>query len=99
MRAMPLGVGFLFCDFCHWDVCYPSAITPIAKGRNTFCFVSMKHYICTGGCKGVSQNPGNCETSTCLLYGQPLEKCTCEDGKHGGAFEEEDIEFEEGKDE
>ncbi|OGI98616.1 hypothetical protein A3H53_01205 [Candidatus Nomurabacteria bacterium RIFCSPLOWO2_02_FULL_40_10] len=49
----------------------------------------MSHYICTGGCKGESVNPGVCQTSTCLDYTQPLKECDCEDGKHYGSFEEE----------
>ena len=53
----------------------------------------MKHYICTGGCEGVSEAPGVCTTPDCPGRQEPLEECNCEDGKHFGAFEteEEDI--------
>jgi hypothetical protein len=47
----------------------------------------MKHYICTGGCKGESDHPGVCKTEECPLYGHELKECDCADGKHHGAFE------------
>lgn len=47
----------------------------------------MSHYICTGGCRGVSDNPGVCEDENCSKHNQPLEKCDCTDGKHFGAFD------------
>ena len=50
----------------------------------------MSHYICTGGCKGVNENPGSCQDEECLNYGEPLEECECPDNKHGGAFDEID---------
>ncbi len=50
----------------------------------------MAHYICTGGCKGVSDNPGTCQASDCPKNNQPLKECNCTDDKHGGAFEKED---------
>lgn len=43
----------------------------------------MTHYICKGGCKGVSDEFGFCESSTCAKNGEMLEECDCEDGKHG----------------
>ena len=43
----------------------------------------MEHYICDGGCGGVSNKPGVCDTSGCTDFGRPLEKCSCQDGKHG----------------
>ena len=49
----------------------------------------MVHFICTGGCKTISDRPGACESPTCPEYGEPLKECDCEDGKHYGAFEEE----------
>jgi len=42
----------------------------------------MPHYVCTGGCKGVSETPGTCQTETCPLHGHDLKECNCEDGKH-----------------
>ena len=54
-------------------------------------FISLKkvnanklniHYICSGECKGVSNNPGNCQAAHCSMYGKPLIMCDCEDGKH-----------------
>ena len=47
----------------------------------------MEHYICTGGCKGVSNNPGTCQAADCPKHEHPLEKCDCADGKHHGAFD------------
>ncbi|MFA6365441.1 MAG: hypothetical protein WCW78_03510 [Candidatus Paceibacterota bacterium] len=44
----------------------------------------MKHYICTGGCGGVSDKPGVCQTKICPKHGKPLEECDCTDGKHYG---------------
>ncbi|MDO8514799.1 MAG: hypothetical protein Q7S50_04610 [bacterium] len=42
----------------------------------------MKHYICTGGCEGVSEKPGDCQALACPKYGKPLSECNCENGKH-----------------
>jgi len=42
-----------------------------------------KHYICTGGCKGVSETPGVCQAEGCPNHGKPLEECSCTDGLHG----------------
>ncbi|MDO8536754.1 MAG: hypothetical protein Q7R94_00720 [bacterium] len=44
----------------------------------------MKHYICTGDCKGVSDKPGVCEAQDCPKHGKPLEECDCVGGKHYG---------------
>jgi hypothetical protein len=41
-----------------------------------------EHYVCHGGCKGVSNMPGTCGASDCAEHGKPLHKCTCEDGNH-----------------
>lgn len=43
----------------------------------------MEHYICRGGCEGVSEKPGTCNAEGCPNYQKPLEKCACEDQKHG----------------
>ncbi len=46
----------------------------------------MDHYICTGGCKGVAEEPGVCRAAECPRRGEALQKCDCEDGEHHGAF-------------
>ncbi|OGZ01928.1 MAG: hypothetical protein A2946_04130 [Candidatus Liptonbacteria bacterium RIFCSPLOWO2_01_FULL_53_13] len=51
------------------------------------------HYICTGGCGGVSDKPGVCQAETCAKHGQPLELCGCTDGKHDDVFERGDKEL------
>lgn len=48
----------------------------------------MEHYICKGGCQGVSDTQGACQNQDCPNYGKSLEECNCMDNKHGGAFEE-----------
>ena len=48
------------------------------------------HYICTGGCKGVTEHPDVCQAVNCSLHGQPLEECNCEDGLHFGKTEQYD---------
>jgi len=40
------------------------------------------HFVCKS-CGGLSNNPKNCETEGCEMKDQPLEECSCEDGKHG----------------
>jgi len=42
----------------------------------------MTHFICKGGCKGVSEVEGFCEADGCPNQWQPLEACECTDGKH-----------------
>lgn len=44
--------------------------------------VTKEHYICTGGCMGVSDHTGTCQAQNCPKHGQQLEKCSCQDGKH-----------------
>lgn len=41
-----------------------------------------KHYICLGGCKGVSKNPGVCQAPDCAKHNHELVECMCLDGKH-----------------
>ena len=53
------------------------------------------HYICTGECKGVSDNPGVCQAEDCEREGQPLIECSCTDGNHGGMASPDDISPEE----
>ena len=45
------------------------------------------HYICTGGCKGKSGEPGECKAEDCPKKGEQLTPCNCADNQHGGAFE------------
>jgi hypothetical protein len=47
----------------------------------------MDHFICKGGCEGVSTKEGVCQSDTCAKAGAPLEPCSCTDGQHFGAFE------------
>jgi hypothetical protein len=47
----------------------------------------ITHYICTGGCKGVAPEAGNCQTAGCPRFGQPLIACSCTDGGHQVAEE------------
>jgi hypothetical protein len=51
----------------------------------------MKHYICTGGCAGVSDKPGTCQAVDCPKHGLPLEECDCADSKHYGRQENEKV--------
>ncbi|MDO8469491.1 MAG: hypothetical protein Q7S84_00535 [bacterium] len=46
----------------------------------------MKHYICHGGCGGVSETPGTCQTVACPQHQEPLEACDCLDGRHYGVL-------------
>lgn len=41
-----------------------------------------KHYICLGGCKGVSKVPGLCTSPNCANHEHNLVPCDCEDDKH-----------------
>ncbi len=38
----------------------------------------MEHYICTGDCNGVSQNPGLCQDKSCSKHNKPLIFCDCD---------------------
>ncbi len=44
--------------------------------------MDKKHYICLGGCKGVSENPGVCQSPDCKDHNHELVECNCTDGKH-----------------
>lgn len=41
-----------------------------------------EHYICLGGCRGVSSKPGVCQSPGCVHQGHELVKCDCTDGLH-----------------
>jgi hypothetical protein len=43
---------------------------------------NKEHYICLGGCHGVSDKPGVCQTPGCAHEGHALVPCNCTDGKH-----------------
>ena len=45
-----------------------------------------KHYVCTGGCEGVSEHPGTCQAETCAKHGEELTECNCQDGMHAEAM-------------
>ena len=47
------------------------------------------HYICTGGCEGVSETEGVCGAVTCPKHGAPLTPCDCVDGKHHGKMDQD----------
>ncbi len=49
----------------------------------------MSHYICTGGCKGESEEAGVCQTADCTKHEEKLTVCDCEDGNHDGLFTED----------
>ena len=42
----------------------------------------MGHYICTGGCGGVSHKPGVCQAKNCIKHGKLLVECKCTDNTH-----------------
>ncbi|MCH8748893.1 YwbE family protein [Patescibacteria group bacterium] len=43
---------------------------------------NMPHYICTGGCEGVSDTPGVCQADDCRKHQHSLQECSCADDKH-----------------
>ena len=48
---------------------------------------AMTHYVCTGGCKGVSDDPNAaCQSEECSKHAHPLTACNCEDGEHQEAY-------------
>lgn len=49
-----------------------------------------EHYVCLGGCEGVSTVPGVCQAEHCEAHGQNLTPCNCTDGSHHD-FEPEDV--------
>lgn len=42
----------------------------------------MTHYICNGGCEGVSDKPGACQAEHCPDHGKELHACDCPDNSH-----------------
>ncbi len=43
---------------------------------------TKKHYICLGGCRGVSDNMGVCQAPDCANHNHELVECHCTDGLH-----------------
>ncbi len=41
-----------------------------------------EHFICTGGCNGVSEKPGTCQDPNCPKHGQALQYCDCGKPEH-----------------
>ena len=41
-----------------------------------------KHYICTGGCQGVSEHSGVCQAPDCVNHKHELVECNCTDNLH-----------------
>lgn len=41
-----------------------------------------KHYICLGGCRGVSKYPGVCQAPDCENHNHELVLCECTNGLH-----------------
>lgn len=41
-----------------------------------------KHYVCLGGCRGVSENPGVCQAPDCNNHQHELVECNCSDSQH-----------------
>ncbi len=41
-----------------------------------------EHYICLGGCRGVSKKPGVCGAPDCKDHNHALVRCDCTDGLH-----------------
>jgi protein PhnA len=52
----------------------------------------MTHYVCRGGCGGMLDEIGVCETEGCAHQWQMMEECDCADGKHGISDEMEKLE-------
>jgi len=44
----------------------------------------MEHFVCTGGCGGVSKTMGRCQSEHCLKYNQPMMPCGCSNNQHPG---------------
>ena len=45
------------------------------------------HYVCTGGCNGVSEDPNaECGAEDCAKCKHQLVACNCADGEHAEAY-------------
>lgn len=65
-----------------FNTLFAQADWPGVEGSGTIKYME-KHYICTGGCQGVSDKLGVCQAEDCPDYQKPLKECNCEDGLHG----------------
>lgn len=45
-----------------------------------------EHYVCTGGCEGVSPKQTTCGAPECPKHDTPLTACSCVDGMHLEAY-------------
>ncbi|MDP2676777.1 MAG: hypothetical protein Q8O83_03775 [bacterium] len=52
----------------------------------------MEHFICTGGCGGISGTPGVCQMDSCPHHGKDLVSCSCNDGEHSDAKTKAELE-------
>lgn len=50
----------------------------------------MSHYVCTGGCNGVSDTPNTCQAADCDDHGKDLKECNCVDSQHADAASTEE---------
>lgn len=48
----------------------------------------MTHFVCTGECAGVSEDPGMCQSEQCSRKGKQLKACACEDESHAPVKED-----------
>ncbi len=42
----------------------------------------MTHYVCSGECGGVAQEPKSCGAEVCSKKGEPLTPCDCDNPGH-----------------
>ncbi len=49
--------------------------------------IIMTHYVCTGGCEGVSDKSGTCQASDCSKHEHSLITCNCTDNEHKEAYD------------
>ncbi|OGY91671.1 MAG: hypothetical protein A3H70_01370 [Candidatus Komeilibacteria bacterium RIFCSPLOWO2_02_FULL_48_11] len=43
----------------------------------------VTHFVCKGGCGGVSPDADLCQAPTCSKFNAPFDPCGCTDGLHG----------------
>ncbi|HXK35304.1 MAG TPA: DUF6789 family protein [Candidatus Paceibacterota bacterium] len=81
--ASVLGQGFSFLLFLGSLIGHLAygLVLGISTKEKIF---AKTHYVCTGGCGGVSDKPGVCQTPHCAKFGHSLTPCNCVDGRHSG---------------
>jgi hypothetical protein len=57
---------------------------------NKLCNRMGEHYVCTGGCEGVSPKQTTCGAPECPKHDTPLTACSCVDGMHLEAYEKDE---------